>query len=51
MGFFTAIISSPRTIQLNEWLERLDINKSFKTQKVAERVDCNYFYGVQEYAG
>lgn len=38
MGFFTAIISSPRTIQLNEWLERLDINKSFRSQKEAEEM-------------
>lgn len=38
MGFFTAIISSPRVIDLHEWLERLDINKSFRSQKEAEEM-------------
>ncbi len=38
MGFFTAIISSPRSIAFNEWLERLDITKSFSSQKESEEL-------------
>lgn len=38
MGFFSAITSSPRSIPLNEWLERLDVTKAFSSQKEAQEI-------------
>ena len=43
MGFFTAIISSPRPIAFNQLLERLDIAKSFSSQKESQEIIASLF--------